>query len=327
MADDHTTPVELPQQRTDSVALTPGGTINTDPPAELADAGGRHAAPPTPRPLSPVFVALAVLAMLVAIILLAINAPSTTPPPIDTPSPSVSSDGNEPVLPVAAQPLNAAELAALPQESTDVEIRSAPADPAPQQRPTGLLLHPQSTVALYAAPGGLPFAALPATQLGADTWVPVINQQPGWAQVLLPGRPNGSTGWLVEQGLDEATTPYLLMVHRANFTLDLLRDGAPIHHWTIGVGKPISPTPPGRAYILAALADLKPTFSPVILPLSVHSGVYTHYSGTIGTIGIHTWPTATVFGTPSSDGCIRVPADALQVLSTQVPLGTPVLIS
>ncbi|WP_143168451.1 L,D-transpeptidase [Amycolatopsis australiensis] len=45
-----------------------------------------------------------------------------------------------------------------------------------------------------------------------------------------------------------------------------------------------------------------------------------------GTVGLHTWPTADVYGRPSSDGCVRIPPDALQVISTQVPIGSPVLI-
>lgn len=64
----------------------------------------------------------------------------------------------------------------------------------------------------------------------------------------------------------------------------------------------------------------------MILPLGLHSDTYTSYSGGPGTVGIHTWPSAEVYGTASSDGCIRVPPEALQLISTEVPLGSPVVI-
>ena len=49
------------------------------------------------------------------------------------------------------------------------------------------------------------------------------------------------------------------------------------------------------------------------------------FGGGPGTVAIHTWPTDDVYGTATSDGCIRVPADALDQLS-EVPLGTLVMI-
>ncbi|WP_309114675.1 L,D-transpeptidase [Saccharothrix sp.] len=64
-----------------------------------------------------------------------------------------------------------------------------------------------------------------------------------------------------------------------------------------------------------------------MLPLGTHSQTHTSYGGGPGTVGIHTWPTPEVYGTASSDGCVRVPRDALDAMSTRVPLGTPVLIA
>jgi lipoprotein-anchoring transpeptidase ErfK/SrfK len=63
----------------------------------------------------------------------------------------------------------------------------------------------------------------------------------------------------------------------------------------------------------------------VILPLGTHSDTLDTYGGGPGTVALHTWPDASVFGTAASHGCIRVPPDALDQL-TQVPLGTLVLI-
>ena len=67
-------------------------------------------------------------------------------------------------------------------------------------------MHNTEAVAVFTAPGGAPFAQLPVTQLGSDTWLPVIAAVPGWVQVLLPSRPNGSTGWLTDINLTAART-------------------------------------------------------------------------------------------------------------------------
>jgi lipoprotein-anchoring transpeptidase ErfK/SrfK len=153
----------------------------------------------------------------------------------------------------------------------------------------------------------------------------VLEQRGDWVRVLLPSRPASSTGWLAVEDLEIKTTPYRIEVHLASRTLQLFEDGTQVAQWTVGIGKPDAPTPTGRTFLLGAFSDAKQTYSPVILPLGTHSPTHDTFGGGPGTVAIHTWPTADVFGEATSDGCIRVPADALRQLST-VPLGTLVMI-
>ncbi len=246
-------------------------------------------------------------------------------------------------VPVAARPVSAARLAALPQATTWGVIPDAPLDPTPDQVPSGALLSPSATVAIYAAPGGPPIAALPAQQMDGNhqpvgqTSVPVITTAPGWARVLLPAKPNGATGWIdtTDPRIRETTTPYLIRVDREGYRLTLLRAGTRIGQWTVGVGtvrtldgRTQSVTPTGRTFVIADIQIARPTYSPIILPLGLHSPIYDSYGGGPATVGIHTWTySSMVYGQPSSHGCIRVPAAALHILSTDVPTGTPVVIS
>lgn len=242
----------------------------------------------------------------------------TSPTPVSTATDAV----------IAPVPVTDAELTALPQATTFTTLPAAPRDPAPTQPPSGRVVHPTVVVALYTAPGGPALAALPPKQLDSDTWLPVITERPGWAQVLLPTRPNAATAWLVlDSRIASAVTPYQLHVDRATFRMRLLRHGQQVNAWTVAVGKPTAQTPPGRTFVLASIREPHPTFSPIILPLGAHSDTYLSYGGGPGTVGIHTWPTSDVYGRASSDGCIRIPPDALQIISSDVPLGTPVLIS
>jgi lipoprotein-anchoring transpeptidase ErfK/SrfK len=86
-----------------------------------------------------------------------------------------------------------------------------------------------------------------------------------------------------------------------------------------------TPTPAGRTFLLALLAP-RPTYSPLILPLGLHSNALSTFGGGQGTVGLHGWPDPSVFGHAVSNGCVRVPAAALHLLSG-IPLGTLVLIT
>ena len=217
-----------------------------------------------------------------------------------------------------------ADLAALPQSSTYTNIDGAPLDSGPPNPTDGTVVHPRREVVVYAAPGGAPIARIAPQQVG-DTWLPAIAEQPGWVQVLLPSRPNSSTGWVTDDALDRAVTPYLIRVHLQSFKMDLYKEGRLLGDWTAGTGKPSAPTPAGRTFLLGSFTDSKQNYSPVILPLGTHSPTLNSFGGGPGTVALHTWPTAAVFGTRSSDGCIRIPSAALTKL-IQVPLGTLVLI-
>jgi lipoprotein-anchoring transpeptidase ErfK/SrfK len=107
--------------------------------------------------------------------------------------------------------------------------------------------------------------------------------------------------------------------------MELFNQGRLQGEWTIGIGKESAPTPTGRTFLLGSFSDRKQKYSPVILPLGAHSPTLDSFGGGPGTVAIHTWPTDDVFGTRSSDGCIRVPSDALDQM-TEVPLGTLVLV-
>jgi lipoprotein-anchoring transpeptidase ErfK/SrfK len=278
---------------------------------------------------------VAVLVVVLATVLIS-HRPATSPAPAAGAGPELAAAPVAPAIAVvAAQRVSPTDLAALPPATTFGTVPDAPADPNVTTVPTGLVVHPTMTAAVYAAPGGPAIAALPVQQptyatgqQASDTWVPVIAEQPGWVQVLLASRPNGSTGWLaLDSTIHTASTPYRIEVNRASFTLRLVDQEVEIGRWTVGIGKPKSVTPQGRTFIVSSIKDSQPTFSPIILPLGVHSDTYQTYGGGPGTVAVHGWPTPSVFGTASSDGCIRVPAAALAAISSTVPLGTPVLIT
>ena len=226
---------------------------------------------------------------------------------------------------VAANELGpAAPGADLQASTTFTTIEGAPSDPNPDQVSDGIVVHPLRETPVFDAPNGQAIARAEPTQFG-DTWLPVIAEESGFVQVLLPSRPDASTGWLRSDDVERARTPFVVNVHLGSKQLELLRDGKRVDSWAVAVGKQGTPTPTGRTFLLGAFSDPSQHFSPVILPLGTHSPTHDTFGGGPGTVAIHTWPSADVFGSAVSEGCIRVPADALDQLA-EVPLGTLVMI-
>lgn len=222
--------------------------------------------------------------------------------------------------------LSAAQLRALPAATTSGSTPGAPRDPHPFSPEPGAVLHPLSPQVVYAAPGGAPVAVLPVTELGSPTWVPVVQSAPGWDRILLPTRPDRSTGWVyLSKGLQTAWTAYRVEISLASYRLTVTDDGRSLGTWTVAIGAAGTPTPAGRTFILASVSPVHPTYSPLILPLGTHSDTLDTFGDGPGTVGLHGWPDPSVFGHAVSHGCVRVPAAALRVLS-RVPLGSAVVI-
>ncbi|WP_306991596.1 L,D-transpeptidase [Amycolatopsis thermophila] len=221
------------------------------------------------------------------------------------------------------------DLTQLPEATTFATVANAPLDPQASGGTTnGRVIHPKADIVVYDSVGGKAIAKLPSIQMGSPTWVPVIAEQGEWAQILLPTRPNAASGWvhLSDGAAESAQNDYVVNVNRAAFSLEILESGKPVGKWTIGTGKAEHPTPAGRAYIIASIEETKNTYSPIVLPLSYHSDSLETFGGGPGTVGLHTWPNNSFVGQANSDGCIRVPSEALDEL-VKLPLGTIVNIA
>ena len=236
----------------------------------------------------------------------------------------VFKDGDSAAPRPSASPVAPVDLKSLPMSSTLTRIKAAPKDPRPTRIPKGTVVHPQRMTAVYDEPDGSPFAKVGPRQFG-DAWFPVITRNRDWVQVLLPSKPNGSTGWLRSRDLVEAHSPYLIRVHLGARSLEVLKDGELAGVWTVAIGAADTPTPVGRTFVLGQIVDDKQPFSPVILPLGSHSDTLDSYGGGPGTVALHGWTDPSIFGKAISHGCVRVPDDALALLRT-VPTGTPVMV-
>jgi lipoprotein-anchoring transpeptidase ErfK/SrfK len=254
----------------------------------------------------------------------------TASPTVSTTMPSAASPSASPTISPHIRPLpvSAAQIARLPAITTYATLRRAPEDPDPFHVTDGFLIHPTVKRVVYSRPGGPPLGVLPTTQLQDPTWVPVVQRLPGWDRILLPSRPNRSTGWIYtdDGGLRGVYSTYQVRVELAARRLTVFDAGRRLGSWPVAVGAPGTPTPRGRTFLLASVTPGHQTYTPLFLALGAHSGTLDTFAGGPATIALHGWPDRSAFGREVSYGCVRVPSAALDLLS-RLPLGSPIMIT
>ena len=148
-----------------------------------------------------------------------------------------------------------------------------------------------------------------------------------WLQIRLPKRPNGTTGWV----LDEMVSSFyvvrtLLVIDRRALRATLFKQGTKIWTARVGIGKSATPTPRGQFWIRERLKGLgnTGTYGPWAFGTSAYSSLSDWPGG--GVVGIHgTNQPGLIPGHPSH-GCVRVRNDKIRALARLMPIGTPVSI-
>jgi lipoprotein-anchoring transpeptidase ErfK/SrfK len=182
----------------------------------------------------------------------------------------------------------------------------------------------------YATPGGKQAGVVATSWYDRTSVLPVIATSPGWVEVRLPQRPNGSTAWVPASDVTLGTTPYLIVIDLTTLRLSLYDHGQLVFSAPAGVGAPGDPTPAGHFFV--AFDEPPPApgvgYGPFVLVTSAHSPTIAYWEGSgDAVIGIH-GPLGmdAAIGTTGariSHGCVRLHLSALEKLS-QIPPGTPI---
>jgi lipoprotein-anchoring transpeptidase ErfK/SrfK len=168
---------------------------------------------------------------------------------------------------------------------------------------------------------------------GEATTLPVIARSIAgngarWLLVLLPGRPNGASGWIAEQGTRPSVTPWSIVVDLAARRLRVYSDGHVVKAFRAIVGKPSTPTPAGDFFVEESLQmNAGEPGGPFALALSARSTVLQEFEGGPGQIAIHGRDNlGGTLGTAASHGCIRLASASIDWLASRIGPGTPVTI-
>lgn len=220
------------------------------------------------------------------------------------------------------------------------------AAPARSTQPPGVpdtIVMPKKQGKLAVYPAADP-AAAPVQQLD-DPWlynnepnakVPrvlaVKTTQPGWYEVWLPQRPNGSTGWVKAEDVNAQPMNDRIEVRLGEFNLKAYKGDRLVMDTKIAVGTSDTPTPGGVYYTTVLIAPPNPggDYGPYAWGLSGYSEVLDSFNGGDGQLGIHGTNKPQLIGTQVSHGCIRLRNEDITKLVNEIyrdqPLGIPVQI-
>lgn len=184
----------------------------------------------------------------------------------------------------------------------------------------------------FASPGEFADGTVPDQWFGYPSVLPVVATRPGWVQVRLAQRPDGSTAWLRASDVTLSTTPYRIVIDLATTRLALYDRGQLVFSAPAGVGALDDPTPPGQYFVAFTEPPPQPDvgYGPFVLVTSDHSQTIDDWeSSGDAVIGIHGPLGADAeigtTGARISHGCIRLHDQALLRLRG-IPAGTPVTI-
>lgn len=192
---------------------------------------------------------------------------------------------------------------------------------------------------ISAAAGGPPVSTEPGTIWGGVETLPLIASNGTWAEVLLPGLPNGSTGWVPLTAGTVQTDPWFLQVNMATRQITAYNNGAVMMTSPAAIGAPRTPTPMpagGLSFLTGSLATVGKyrVESPALRPLAlqVTGAVAEVDDAAVGgtQVAIHGWEgeqtNASVWGPtsglPVSHACVRVPKNFAAGPLTVAPNGT-----
>ncbi len=216
---------------------------------------------------------------------------------------------------------------------------SAVARTAPRMQPTQALAVLQHAQQLRSAPGGprsrsVPTVAAWAPITGIETTLPVLGRATTaggvrWLRVMVPGRPNGTTGWIKKHGTTSSSTSWRVAIRTASRRVRVYHRGRLVRTIAVAVGKPSTPTPHGRFFVEESI--LMPRGSagaPYALALSARSNVLQEWAGGPGQIAIHGVANlGGIPGTAVSHGCIRLLDADIRWLATRIAPGVRVTIT
>lgn len=157
----------------------------------------------------------------------------------------------------------------------------------------------------------------------------VDSTQGSWHEVLLPIRPNGSTGWVHDGDVNIGTHNYRIEVSLTDFELKVHNGGNLVFQATVAVARENAPTPGGRYFITELLQPLEANsvYGEFAYGLSGFSETFETFNGGPGQLGIHGTNDPDAIGTQASAGCVRLANGDIAHMVTFLPLGTPVTIT
>lgn len=224
----------------------------------------------------------------------------------------------------------AAEAApAVTTTTTTVPPTTTTTAPVPVVPVSTPLATPHGTIDVYDGPDG---AVVRTTGFwyGYPMTMPIVEDRGPWLRIMLPERPNGSTGWVRREDVAVSSSAFRIVIRLPDRRLTVYQDGFELFSAPVAIGKPSTPTAPGSFFVAVIEKPGPHGYGPIVLNTSGHSEAIQSWQGMGDAItAIHGPISASsdaqigTTGAAISNGCIRM-HEADQLKLDVIPLGTPV---
>jgi lipoprotein-anchoring transpeptidase ErfK/SrfK len=202
-----------------------------------------------------------------------------------------------------------------------------PAPPSPDPVIVAEAVVPVVQVFDQPATSATPTHTVPSPQpSGAPSVFVVLQRRTEMAEVLLPVRPAGSSGWVRLTDVKLTQHRWRIVVELGAYRLTVFQGPDVVRVETIGIGTAGTPTPGGRWFTTELLQPPRPDgpYGPYAFGLSGFTGSEDGPAGANGQLGLHGTNDPSTLGRNVSLGCLRMSNEAITALATQLPLGVPV---
>jgi hypothetical protein len=154
----------------------------------------------------------------------------------------------------------------------------------------------------------------------------VLEEQGDWLRVMLPMRPNGSSGWIKAKDVRIRKVPNRIVIDRSDRKLRVLRGNEQLFEAPVAVGTGKTPTPIAKSYvdISVPFKNTGGAYGAHMLSVAAYSEVLKNFGGGVGQIAIHGTNNRGSVGKEASNGCIRLYNEDILKLREFAPTGTPV---
>ncbi|NDU76666.1 L,D-transpeptidase family protein [Actinomadura sp. DSM 109109] len=164
--------------------------------------------------------------------------------------------------------------------------------------------------------------------MGATRVFLVDAKDGGWLRVLLPIRPNGSTGWVKASDVTLSSTPHRVEIDPRAYTFTVFDGDRVVRTGKVATGEGGTPTPAGRFYFTELVKPPTPdgAYGAYAFGLSGFSPTLKRFAGGPGQLAVHGTNKASALGRSVSHGCVRVGNEDITWMAKNLAIGTPVVV-
>lgn len=212
-----------------------------------------------------------------------------------------------------------------PRERAFTPIADAPPKPIGRYRIAQVTRRTQ----LRTEPHGRVVATVgPRTEFRSKRVLGVLGQRDGWLKVTAAELPNHRPGWIPADAAQVGRTNVSLVVDLSTRRMTLLSGRRVLRRYTVAIGRPENPTPPGRYTVTDHLRPQDPSspYGCCAIGLSGHQTRLVPGWPGGDRLAIHGTPAEWSIGEAVSLGCVRMRNTHIRGLMRLVPLGAPVFI-